>query len=211
MRFYFVNHGANGMGAAGANLNPSQIQIANMIVAAAKANGVPPELALGIASHESGFNAGATNKNKNGTTDWGVMQLNDTTVQTLGVSDPLDPGQNINAGVALLGRYLTQYGGDQAKALQAYASGPGTVASGASPNAVASQFIGYVEGYVPQSGIDLVGGNGTDVVVPGITDTPPEDLANDPTLDAGAGEIDSTMLLVGAGVVGLMLMMAMKR
>lgn len=97
------------MGAA-ATTSPAQIQA--MIVAAANQYGVPPSVALGVAAHESGFNPNATNVNTNGTTDYGVMQLNSTTVQTLGVANPMDPQQNIDAGVSLLGQYLTQYGGN---------------------------------------------------------------------------------------------------
>jgi soluble lytic murein transglycosylase-like protein len=78
-----------------------------MIVAAADSYGVPENIALGIASHESGFNPNAINHNTNGTTDYGVMQLNTTTVQTMGVSNPMDPQQNINAGVQLLANLLS--------------------------------------------------------------------------------------------------------
>ncbi len=80
-----------GMGAA---YTPAQVQA--MIVQAAQAQGVPPNLALGIASHESGFNSGALNQNTNGTTDYGVMQLNTSVLQTYGVSPTaaLDPQTN---------------------------------------------------------------------------------------------------------------------
>jgi uncharacterized membrane protein (UPF0127 family) len=146
---------ARGMGQTTASPNT----IAQMIVNAANTYGVPPAIALGVASHESGFNPNATNVNTNGTTDYGVMQLNSTTVQTLGISNPLDPQTNINAGVQLLGQYLQQYGGNTSLALQAYASGPGTVAAGTPPNATASSFISYVTSYSPPSslGVDLSG------------------------------------------------------
>lgn len=135
----------------GATYTTQQIQ--QMIVDAANSYGVPPSIALGIASHESGFNPNATNLNTNGTTDYGVMQLNSTTVQTLGVSDPLDPQQNIDAGVSLLAQYLNQYGGNTNLALQAYASGPGSTSSAPTPST--SSFISYVTGYSPPAGLDL--------------------------------------------------------
>lgn len=119
-------------------------QIQQMVTSAANAAGIPPSVALGVASHESGFNPNATNLNTNGTTDYGVMQLNSATVQTLNVSNPLDPQQNINAGVGLLAKYYQQYG-NWSDALQAYASGPGSV--GSTPNSTASGFISYVLGY----------------------------------------------------------------
>ncbi len=137
----------------GATYTPSQIQA--MIVAQANAAGVPPQIALGVAAHESGFNPSATNVNTNGTTDYGVMQLNSTTVQTLGVSDPLDPSQNIDAGVGLLASYYAKYG-DWNTALQAYAAGPGSV--GSTPSSNVSSFINYVTGYTPPSGLDTSGG-----------------------------------------------------
>lgn len=124
----------------------SILDIQQMIIDAANRLGVPPNLALGIASHESGFNPAATNKNTNGTTDYGVMQLNTTTVQTLGVADAMDPQQNIDAGVGLLSNLLKMYGGDVTKALWAYADGSGSVAANRM-SSVAQQFIGYVTGY----------------------------------------------------------------
>lgn len=126
----------------------TQQQIQQMIVDAANRYGVPPNLALGIASHESGFNPNAVNTaNPNGTKDWGVMQLNDTTVKTMGVTNPLDPEQNIDAGVSLLSSLLNRYGGDPNQALWAYASGPGNVGPGKTPNSIAQNFINYVTSY----------------------------------------------------------------
>ena len=89
--------------------------------------GIPRELALAVAKHESGFNPNATNRNANGTTDWGVMQLNDKTIQTLGVRNPLDARENIEAGVGLLARLFDKYHGDQMKVLSAYSAGEGRV------------------------------------------------------------------------------------
>lgn len=153
--------GKRGMGAT-ATTTPAQIQA--MIVTAANQYGVPPSVALGVAAHESGFNPNATNLNTNGTTDYGVMQLNSTTVQTLGVSNPMDPQQNIDAGVSLLGQYLTQYNGNVQQALQAYASGPGSLSS--PPNATASQFISCVMNYA-------AGGSCNGATVPASLDSTP--------------------------------------
>lgn len=133
------------LGSTLTNASPDVIQA---IIDSAARNGVPANIALGIAAHESGFNPGAVNVNVNGTKDWGVMQLNDTTVKSLGVNNPLDPLQNIEAGVGLIGQYIRQYSGDVAKALWAYASGPGAVARG-NMNSVASGFIDSVTAYDP--------------------------------------------------------------
>ncbi len=154
----------------GTTLSPSQSQIVQMVTQAANTYGVPVNLALGIAAHESNFNPNATNVNANGTIDYGVMQLNTTTVKTLGVSDPMDPQQNINAGVGLLATYLQKYNGNQTDALWAYASGPGAVAGG-NMNSTAQKFSDYVQTYdaapvLSAAGVDAgaVGNTATDIV-----------------------------------------------
>jgi transglycosylase-like protein with SLT domain len=142
-----------GLGAAQA-VTASQLSVAQMIVDAANEYGVPPELALGIASHESGFNPSLTNANRNGTTDYGVMQLNTTVLQTYGLStaQAMDPQTNIDTGVSLLATYLTQYNGDTSTALWAYAAGAGSVQAGAN---YPTQFISYVTSYQPPATLDL--------------------------------------------------------
>lgn len=161
-----------------------------LIVSKANQYGVPPNLALGVASHESSFNPNAVNTaNANGTKDWGVMQLNDTTVQTMGVSNPLDPTQNIDAGVRLLSSLLNRYGGDPNQALWAYASGPGNVGPGKTPNATAQGFINYVTSY--NGGIDT-SATSADPGQPFDPNAPAQDFTD-------AGVIDwPTLALVGA-------------
>jgi soluble lytic murein transglycosylase-like protein len=83
---------------------------------AAKAYGVPYELVLAIINNESGFNASATHINKNGTTDWGLCQINDICIpfvakRVAGVSvgsDLLDPYKNIQACCAILAYHLAR-------------------------------------------------------------------------------------------------------
>jgi transglycosylase-like protein with SLT domain len=112
-----------------------QTQITN----AALQQGVPPSLALAVAQQESSFNPNAVSKpNSNGTVDYGLFQINSSNLASFGVTNPLDPTQNINAGVAYLGQLLTQYNGDQSKALAAYNAGPGAVASGNIPSSTQS-------------------------------------------------------------------------
>lgn len=145
-----------GMGSA---YTPAQVQA--MIVQSAQQQGVPVNLALGIADHETGgtYNPSLTHLNANGTTDWGVMQLNDSTLQTFGISSSsaLDPQTNIDTGVSLLASLLKKYNGDQSTALWAYAQGSGTVAKSSAPNSAAQDFIGYVTSFDPSSILSNLG------------------------------------------------------
>lgn len=97
--------------------------IAAMVQAAAAQYGVDPGLALAVAQRESGLNPNATSS----AGAQGVMQLMPATAASLGVSNPYDPTQNINAGVRYLASLISQYGGDTTKALAAYNWGPGNL------------------------------------------------------------------------------------
>jgi hypothetical protein len=108
----------NGLGAA------QSLSIAQMVMGAAMQYGVDPQLALSVAQRESGLNPNLVNSQ---TRAAGVMQLMPATARSLGVTNPLDPSQNIPAGVRYLAQMLSRYGGDRAKALAAYDWGPGNL------------------------------------------------------------------------------------
>ena len=57
----------------------------------------------------------------------GLMQLMPATARRLGVEKPLDPEQNLRAGVRELRRLIDRYGGDLVLALAAYNAGEGAV------------------------------------------------------------------------------------
>jgi len=99
--------GMRGLGAA----TPSLSQIQQMITSSAQQYGVDPFLALAIAQQESSFNPNAVSQpNKNGTVDYGLMQINSSNLSSLGLTpnSALDPQQNIDAAMQLLSTYTKQ-------------------------------------------------------------------------------------------------------
>jgi len=95
-----------------------------MIAQAAARYGLDPGFVTSVARRESGLNPNAVSP----AGAKGIMQLMDATAAMLGVSNPFDPAQNIDAGVRYLSQLLNKFAGDAAKALAAYDWGPGNVA-----------------------------------------------------------------------------------
>ena len=94
-----------------------------LAAAAARRHGLDPELVVAVAAVESGFRPGVVSPKG----AQGLMQLMPRTAASLGVSDPLDPAQNLDGGARHLGQLLTLYGGDLVRALAAYNAGEGAV------------------------------------------------------------------------------------
>lgn len=84
---------------------------------------VPPELAFSVMEIESNFQTDAVNPSG----CYGLMQISgiclDWLSEELGVTDLLDPEENIQSGIYLLGTYLEKYE-STTKALMAYNLGP---------------------------------------------------------------------------------------
>jgi len=92
------------------------------ITAAAAKTGLDPRLIAAVIQQESGGRATAVSP----AGAQGLMQLMPGTSRGLGVTNPLDPGQNIMGGATYLQQLLAQFGTLE-KALAAYNAGPGNV------------------------------------------------------------------------------------
>ncbi len=116
--------------------------------------GVDPALLAGLIEQESHFDptvgssAGAQ----------GLTELMPETAAGLGVTDPHDPAQSIEAGARLLSEKLAEFGGDTELALAAYNAGSGAVQqyNGIPPYPETQEYVqkvlGYAAGYANSFG-----------------------------------------------------------
>jgi soluble lytic murein transglycosylase-like protein len=95
--------------------------VAPIIESAAKAHDLQPKLIRAVIEQESGLRPCAVSA----TGAEGLMQLMPDTAERLGVNDPFDAAQNIEAGAKYLKDLIDKYKGDLAQALGAYNAGPG--------------------------------------------------------------------------------------
>jgi soluble lytic murein transglycosylase-like protein len=94
-----------------------------LAVAAAERHGLDPALVLAVVSVESAFQPDAVSHKG----AQGLMQLMPGTARELGVTDAMDPAQNLDGGTRYLRMLVARYGGDLGRALAAYNAGPGAV------------------------------------------------------------------------------------
>ncbi|MDR1486905.1 MAG: lytic transglycosylase domain-containing protein [Deltaproteobacteria bacterium] len=95
----------------------------NMIHEAAKAHQVSPALIKAVIQAESRFNAQAVSSQG----AVGLMQILPSTARSMGVSSPLEPYDNITAGVRYLKTLLKEFNDDEYLALAAYNCGPDAI------------------------------------------------------------------------------------
>lgn len=95
------------------------MQLDQLIETSSKEQGVKPDLIRAVIDEESGGRPCAVSSKG----AQGLMQLMPATANELGVKDPFDPKQNVNAGVQLLKQLLSKYNGDISLALSAYNAG----------------------------------------------------------------------------------------
>ena len=94
----------------------------SLILQAASATGLEPELVKAVILVESGMNARATSP----VGAQGLMQLMPETARSLGVTDAYDPVENVMAGCRYLRMMMDRFD-DVREALAAYNAGPGAV------------------------------------------------------------------------------------
>lgn len=88
------------------------------------------ETVLAIIEHESGFDPAAIGHNADGSTDYGLMQINSSALpllrETLGIQsmdELLEPRTNLRAGIRILSLHTEAFPDDPQAALMAYQSG----------------------------------------------------------------------------------------
>lgn len=149
-------------------LTPEQFKIAEMVIDAADAHGLDPNLLLAQAFRESGFKH-IPNKD---TDAFGVMQIRPGTAKQNNLGDIRDLKTNIYGGAKLMKQYINQYGSPEA-ALIAYHQGPDVankyVQSGGDLKAVGPKGLDYVIAIGENGGF---GAQGTSATQEGSTTDP---------------------------------------
>jgi soluble lytic murein transglycosylase-like protein len=124
---------------------PATGNFASLINQASQKYNVDPQLVESIIKAESNFNPSAVSS----AGAQGLMQLMPGTARGLGVTNALDPAQNIDGGVHFLSNLLKHYNGNVKLAVAAYNAGPGAVDKygGTPPYQETQTYVNRVLGY----------------------------------------------------------------
>ncbi|MDR3572536.1 MAG: lytic transglycosylase domain-containing protein [Anaerolineaceae bacterium] len=128
----------------------AQGSFADLVNQAAKRYNINPQLIDAVIKAESNFNPNAVSS----CGAQGLMQLMPATARGLGVTNAMDPAQNINGGAKFLSGLLSRYGGNVRLAVAAYNAGPGAVDEyhGVPPYAETQTYVSRIMSYLQSSG-----------------------------------------------------------
>ena len=137
-----------GLAVTGVSELPADVPFGAEITAAASKHGIDPALLAGLVKQESGFNPNAGSP----AGARGLTQLMPGTAAGLGVTNVLDPIQNLDGGAKYLRQQLDAFGGDVTRALAAYNAGPGAVQryGGVPPYAETQNYVRIVQANAAQ-------------------------------------------------------------
>lgn len=126
---------------------PKETRYDPMIAEAARKYNLDEDLLRAIIQAESGFNPQALSPKG----AMGLMQLMPGTAQSLNVTNPYDPAQNIDGGARYLRSMLDRFGGDTGLALSAYNAGPKAVETykGVPPYQETQNYVRRILGMLP--------------------------------------------------------------
>ena len=156
------------------------LSIPQLITNTATAAGVPPALALQVAQQESSLNPSAIG----GKGELGLFQLMPSEAAALGVTDPLDPIENTQGGVAYLAQLYAQFG-NWATALAAYNWGPSNVLKYGAAAAPAST-QSYVASALSAAGLSPPASSGADPYATAAPSLLPDGSTDPSTYDAAS-------------------------
>lgn len=126
------------------DLGKGPTDIFETIESIAKSQGMDPNLVKAMVKAESNFKPKAVSPKG----AMGLMQLMPETAESLGVSDPFDPEDNIGGGVKFLKGLMKEFK-DPEKAIAAYNAGPGAVKryKGIPPYEETQKYVNKVKRY----------------------------------------------------------------